>query len=605
MPQAFQRQRWQKLLPHSSRRLSRQEAHRSPGYRLRARPFLECLEERCLLTLFEPAIVITGGHELAAGHFTSDGKLDLAGITRLPGASQNTLQIMQFVGTTLQVLTTTPTDLGQPVVAADVNGDGKLDLIGLTSGGVEVLLGNGDGTFQAPKTSSSPPLSFTSLAVGDFNGDGKLDVVALGQDSKAYVFLGNGDGTFQTPRGFTFSTGGFDGRIPAFVAVGDFNGDHKLDVAVTRFDGGMALLLGNGDGTLAAPTVFDVGPEPGQLVVADFRNDGKLDVAVSDGFANAVTLLLGNGDGTFAAPQRLTVGPSNSAASDLAVGDFNGDGKLDLAVIRRQGPPPNKVSVLFGNGDGSFAPFQAYPIGGIADQILAGDFNGDGRLDVVTNDVSVLLNGSGITGGTANQRFVDQLYHDLLHRPADPGGLAFFTGLLDQGMTRSQVALAIEGAPEYHGVLVESLYGQYLGRAADPGGLTDGVNFLAQGGTTPQLTAFLLGSDEYFANHGRSNINFVHGLYLDVIPQHFAQDGGPQSWARLLDAGTSRTLVALAILQSPEGIQEQVELLYLRLLRREADPGGLNTFTAALEAGLPSSLALALIVGSDEYLSEV
>jgi len=97
----------------------------------------------------------------------------------------------------------------------------------------------------------------------------------------------------------------------------------------------------------------------------------------------------------------------------------------------------------------------------------------------------------------------------------------------------------------------------------------------------------------------------VHGLYFDVIPQHFAEDVGPQSWARLLDAGTSRTLVALAILQSPEGIQEQVELMYLRMLRREADPGGLNTFTAALEAGLPSSLALALIMGSDEYLSEV
>ena len=111
-------------------------------------------------------------------------------------------------------------------------------------------------------------------------------------------------------------------------------------------------------------------------------------------------------------------------------------------------------------------------------------------------------------------------------------------------------------------------------------------------------------ADEYFANHGRSNINFVHGLYFDVIPQHLGEDGGQQSWARLLDAGTSRTLVALAILQSPEGIQEQVELMYLRLLRREADPAGLNTFTAALEAGLPSSLALSLIMGSDEYLSE-
>jgi hypothetical protein len=201
-----------------------------------------------------------------------------------------------------------------------------------------------------------------------------------------------------------------------------------------------------------------------------------------------------------------------------------------------------------------------------------------------------------------NQLFVSQVYLDLLDRPADGGGLGFWTGLLNQGMDRNQLVLDVEASGEYLTNQVQALYTQFLHRAADPGGLNGFVSFLSNGGSVEAAEAIILGSSEYFQNRGGgTNDGFLSALYQDALGRPADPTGRGVFNQFLAGGGGGTSQVAAVVLGSTEYRQNLVEGYYSRYLHRPADAGGLNGFVAALNQGARDQDVIAAILSSLEY----
>jgi hypothetical protein len=397
-------------------------------------------------------IVGKRARNVAVGDFNGDGRPDIvaAGL-----GSNNVNVLLSCASGTAHCVNgflpavNYPAGTAISVAVADVNGDGKLDLLVASAGGnsVSMFLGHGDGTFSTSKCSSGGGLCFTGLgpvalatgnftgkpkevdmvvvnsaantisvflgngvnfgapttynvghspnavAVADVNGDGFPDlVVTNGADNTVSVLLGNGTG------GFTAQTSPATGTSPVSVAIADFNGDNIPDLVVANSSGNsVSILLGVGNGTFQPATNIAAGPYPQSVAVGNFTSSGHFDLVVADGAGNNVAILLGNGDGTFQPPVQYA---SGAKTASVVVANINGDANQDI-VVANADLVPGEVTILYGNGDGTFQSGLNYGTGLNPQGITSADFNCDGNADLAVanagaNRVSLLLgNGNG------------------------------------------------------------------------------------------------------------------------------------------------------------------------------------------------------------------
>ncbi|MFH0799934.1 MAG: InlB B-repeat-containing protein [Pseudomonadota bacterium] len=299
------------------------------------------------------------------------------------------------------------------IATADFDGDGKLDLavtdVNLVDGATTIYLGNGAGAFVFNADyGGGGKVSPVCVVAADFNGNGNMDMATVYNGSgvpanaTVSVRLGAGDGTFGAAAAYAA------GNSPYCSTAADFDGDGDVDLAVTNFTNNyIAVLINNGAGVFAAPVTYNtsgVGSLPWYIVAADFNNDGNIDLATENAGGDGVSVWLGVGNGTFNAAAGYEAGGLGAGAKAwLISGDFNGDGNIDLAALSFL--PAANVSVLLGNGDGTFLAKTDYPIAdGDPRRIIAADIDGDNDIDLAVGtfkgadwNIALLLNnGTGI-----------------------------------------------------------------------------------------------------------------------------------------------------------------------------------------------------------------
>ena len=336
-----------------------------------------------------------GPTSLVSGDVNGDGKIDLITsntfvsdtVSVLLGNGDGTFQAQQHIAVG---------ESPNAAAVADLNGDGKLDIVAANtdSGDISVLLGGGDGTFQSEQrfpAGDGPYAGPVSVTVADLNGDGRPDLAArIHFSNDLSLLFGNGNGSFQSQQRLSLSAS------PLSVAIADLNGDGKLDIVTTLSTNRAAVFLGNGDGTYQAEQIFPIGVSPSMVAIRDVNGDGKPDVVTANFFSHDVSVLLGNGDGTFLPEMRFAAGTNPSS---IALANVNGDGYLDLITTDQSSA---NVSVVFGRGDGTFQTRERLAVGNGPTWVIAADLNADGTQDLVavnniSNDISVLFGNGDAT----------------------------------------------------------------------------------------------------------------------------------------------------------------------------------------------------------------
>lgn len=415
---------------------------------------MELMEPRLLLSAapFLPAVNYGTGTEpvmVVSGDFDDDGNLDLATVNDSSTLDPGTISILFGKGDgTFEAKSDIATDIDpMALVVGDFNNDGVDDLAvaNYTSDTVDIFLSKGDGTFQNKISfSTGGSTGPQSLAVGDFNGDENMDLaVGLGSTDRVNVYIGNGSGGFSQKTSLTV-TG------PISIAVGDFDADGKSDLAmVQQGSDTIRVVRGKGDGTFLNVASYATGGTPIGVAVGDFNNDDVPDLAVTSYTDETVSVLLGIGDGSFHGQVTF---PTGLDPHGVAVGDLDLDGNSDLAIANWG---DDTVTVLLGNGQGSFqATSPDLDVQSSPRSVVVDDFNGDGRQDLAVSNagsdsVSILLG----TGPTASDfaRVINEgatlklAAKDFMGAFSDPAGLQLQQVKIDSLPTHG--TLTLKGVP--------------------------------------------------------------------------------------------------------------------------------------------------------------
>jgi hypothetical protein len=323
------------------------------------------------------------------------------------------------------------------------------------------------------------------------------------------------------------------------------------------------------------------------------------------GFTNAYNLQV-SGDAAGAnATTNITVNRSSSTASTTVTIDGQ-QASFPLSTI----PSLNistaasfTVTVGWGSGQ-SLGTVSATGPGSY--QVTGSQINAsDGTSSFTVQLAGVSVTGSGPLGVTLtpNQVYISALYQDLLHRPADSGGLSYWSNLLDRGLPRSTVANALDHSDEYFAALVQRTYQQDLGRAADAGGLAFWTGQLRNGLTDEQLSALIVSCNEAYVHAGSSAKSWVDALYQSLLGRT-ADFSGEAFWVQQLMAGVSRTAVAYTIAANAEHASLMVRQAYQQYLGRDADPGSLTYWIHGVQNGLTDELLVSTLVSSNEYFQK-
>ena len=331
----------------------------------------------------------------AVADFDGDGKADLVVANDVEGFSFTLMLLHGFGDGSFAAARDFYSPLPPPgesdyaagIASADFNGDGRPDFVvgnaASSSAGVTVFVANADGTLQSGLNYGGSA-NLNSVATGDFNGDSKQDIVASDAlTGEVDLFLGKGDGTFKNPQ-VVSAVAGPAGR----VVVGNFNGDGKPDVAVAGWMGTVAVLLNNGSGVLLAPATYSVTGGGFEMTATDLNGDGNLDLLIPNQSGSTLSILLGAGNGTFTAIADANLG--YSYVGSIAAGDFNHDGKKDIAMTVMNFTGNSGIEVALGNGNGTFQTATLYPsttqssgLNPFTTGVQLADLNLDGNLDLV------------------------------------------------------------------------------------------------------------------------------------------------------------------------------------------------------------------------------
>jgi hypothetical protein len=406
---------------------------------------------------FQPANVIINAPSFitsaAIGDFNGDGQPDLA----VAYADDNiSILLSQPSGygplTLASTLSTGDFPVNGSMYAADFNNDGHTDLaLSTVGGGIEVFLGNGDGTFASPTTVLQTSDSNIGFRLGDINDDGNTDILAGGSTGSLTVLLGNGDGTFHELTG---------PNVPAGVKGGvsaDFNGDGKPDVAlVSASSSTVTVLPGNGDGTFGAALSYNVGSGPYDVIAADFNGDGTPDIATINVVSDSVSVLLHTVAATGSGFQAPVTFPTASKPKSIALADLTGNGIDDLVVAENH---LNELQIFPGNGDGTFGAPTVLSGFNNAYSVKVADVNGDGHPDLI---VGCSSNYNGVNNsflaialGNGNGTFKAPVIYNLPGNSNYSGNVSIAVGDLN-GDHRPDIAVISNGGVNQLDVLLNN-----------------------------------------------------------------------------------------------------------------------------------------------------